>query len=104
MSYAVTQRTRELAVRMALGARPADVRLLVLRESVKLIFPGLIAGAALAALGARLVSGMMVRVGATDPATFGGAMLFLAAVALIACYVPASRATRVDPMIALRSE
>lgn len=89
---------------MALGARPADVLLLVLREGIKLTIPGLLAGAALAALGARLVTGMLVGVGAADPAAFGGATLFLGAVALIACYIPAFRATRLDPVIALRRE
>ncbi len=104
MSYSVTQRTRELAVRIALGARPSDVRLLVLREGLKLTIPGLLGGALLAALGSRLLDQMLVRVGATDPATFGAATLFLALVALMSCYVPAYRATRVDPIHALRTE
>ena len=104
MSYAVTQRTSELGVRMALGARPADVLLLVLLEGIKLTIPGLLAGAALAALGARLVTDMLVGVGAADPAAFGGATLFLGAVALLACYIPAVRATRLDPANALRRE
>ena len=104
MSYSVTQRTRELAVRIALGARPKDVRLLVLWEGAKLSLPGLLAGALLATAGARLVNAMLVQVGTTDLAAFGGATLFLAAVALVACYVPAYRATRVDPIHALRWE
>jgi ABC-type antimicrobial peptide transport system permease subunit len=93
-----------LAVRIALGARPSDVRLLVLREGLKLTIPGLLGGALLAALGSRLLDQMLVRVGATDPATFGAATLFLALVALMSCYVPAYRATRVDPIHALRTE
>jgi predicted permease len=104
MSYAVTQRTREMGVRMALGATPADVRLLILREGLWLTVPGLAAGAALAALGARLVSGALVQVGPADPKAFLGATLFLGAVALTACYIPAVRATRLDPMNALRWE
>jgi putative ABC transport system permease protein len=104
MSYAVTQRSSEFGVRMALGARPADLLRLVLRDGIKLTVPGLLAGAALAALGARLVADMLVGVGTADPAAFGGATLFLGAVALLACSIPAFRATRLDPVNALRRE
>ncbi|MGP8247159.1 MAG: ABC transporter permease [Bryobacteraceae bacterium] len=104
MSYTVSQRTRELGIRVALGARPANIRWIVLREGLLLTLPGLAAGFGAAVLAARLVSGMLVTVGAVDPAAFGAAALFVAGVALAASYLPASRATRVDPMQVLNRE
>jgi len=101
MNYAVTQRTQEFGVRMALGAsRPAVVRM-VTRESLLLTLPGLIVGITVALAAIRLFSGMLVGVTASDPLTFAGAALFLVAVALVASYLPAKRAMRIDPMTAL---
>jgi predicted permease len=104
MSYAVSQRTRELGIRMALGARSGHVRALVVWEGIKLTAPGLVAGVAGALAAARVVSGMLVEVSTADPVTFGAAAAFLAAVAMLASFVPAMRATRVDPVTALRCE
>lgn len=102
--YAVSQRTQEIGIRMALGARPGQVLADVLRRGVTLTIPGLLCGIAAAAALMRLVAGMLVDVTPSDPATFAMGALFLLAVALLASYVPARRATRVDPMDALRNE
>jgi ABC-type antimicrobial peptide transport system permease subunit len=104
MSYAVSQRTQELGVRMALGANPKSVLVLVMREGLRLTMPGLVAGIAAALAAARLVSGMLFQVNAADPITFAGAAVFLSLVAAIATYLPAVRATRVDPIRALRCQ
>jgi ABC-type antimicrobial peptide transport system permease subunit len=104
MSYAVSQRTQEMGIRIALGAQPGDVLGLVLRESLRLIVPGVAAGSLLALGATRIVGGMLVNVSASDPLTFASAALFLGLVAALAGYVPALRATRVDPMVALRNE
>jgi predicted permease len=104
MSYAVSQRTQELGVRMALGAGRSDVLALVMREGLRLTMPGLVAGIAAALATARLVSSMLFQVSAADPATYVAAAAFLGLVAAIASYLPAVRATRVDPMRALRCQ
>lgn len=104
MSYAVSQRIQEMGIRMALGARPADVIGLVLRQGLRLIVPGLVAGCIIALAAARMVAGMLVNVSASDPLTFAAAAAFLALIAALATYLPALRATHVDPMVALRSE
>jgi predicted permease len=104
MSYAVSQRTHEMGIRMALGATPGTVLGLVLREGLRLTVPGLVAGSIVAVAAARVVSGMLVNVSPSDPLTFACAAAFLCLVATLASYLPALRATRVDPMVALRNE
>jgi len=104
MAYSVSQRTQEIGVRMALGALPRDVLKDVLRRGMVLTGLGLLAGIAAAFAITRLIGSMLVNVGTADPVTFGGAALFLVGVALLANYVPARRATKVDPMVALRCE
>ena len=104
MAYAVSQRTQEIGIRMALGARPRDVLGDVLLRGMSLTLAGVAAGMAAALAVARLVAGMLVKVSANDPIAFVGGALFLTLVALLASYLPARRATRVDPMAALRSE
>ena len=102
IAYSMTQRTQEIGIRMALGAAPADVLSLVLRQGMGLTLAGIVAGVVGAAAVTRLASRMLVGVSATDPFIFAGAAIFLALVALLASYVPARRATRIDPNSALR--
>jgi predicted permease len=104
ISYAVTQRTREIGIRMALGAQAGGIFRLVVGESLKLIALGMAIGLACAIAGTRLLSGFLYGLSALDLATFAGVPLLLALVALLACYIPARRAMRVDPMVALRCE
>jgi ABC-type antimicrobial peptide transport system permease subunit len=104
MAYAVTQRTREIGVRMALGARPANVLRLVLRQSLTLTAIGVGVGLAGAAAVSRYLEGMLVGLTPLDPATFVAVGLAFISIAALASYVPARRAANVDPMIALRCE
>ena len=100
--YTVNQRTREIGLRMALGASQGNVRRLIVTKGMSLVLTGLAIGFAAALLAARALSRMLYGVGATDPVSLAGAVTVLAAIALVACYLPARRATRVDPLVALR--
>jgi predicted permease len=104
MAYTVQQRTREFGVRMALGAQPGDVLNLVLRQGILTIGIGIAAGVFGAIALTRLMASMLYHTSATDPITFAGVALLLTFIALLASYLPARRATRVDPVIALRYE
>jgi ABC-type antimicrobial peptide transport system permease subunit len=104
ISYAVSQRTREIGVRMALGARPADVLRMILAEGLKLVAVGVVLGVAAALMVTRLLEGMIYGVSMRDPLIFVLVNLLMVTVSLAACYVPALRATRVDPITALHYE
>jgi putative ABC transport system permease protein len=104
MSYAVAQRTQEIGIRMALGAERHDILRMVLRHGSLMAVTGIGLGIVVALGLARLITSLLFQVSATDPPTFSVVPLVLIAVALVACYIPARRATRVDPLVALRSQ
>jgi ABC-type antimicrobial peptide transport system permease subunit len=104
LAYSVAQRTREIGVRMALGARAGGVVRLVVGQGMTLAVLGAGIGVAFALLLGRLIAGMLYGVGAHDPGTFAAVVAVLLGAALLACWVPAWRAARVDPLIALRAE
>jgi len=104
VAYSVSQRTREIGIRMALGAQPGDVTRLVLKEGMIPVGIGIGLGLGAGLALAKLVASLLYGVGATDPITFVSVTLLLAAVAFLACYVPARRATKVDPLATLRCE
>jgi ABC-type antimicrobial peptide transport system permease subunit len=104
MSYAVSQRTRELGIRMAMGATPRDVLRLIILQGANLIGLGIGIGLAAAFAVSRIMRGLLYNVSSTDPTTYLLVPLFLVLVALAACLIPARRATRVDPLVALRNE
>src|SRR5207245_5344242 len=104
LSYAVSRRTAELGVRIALGARPAAVVRMVVRQGALLTLAGVVVGAVGAAVLTRYLRAVLYEVSPTDPVAFAAMAMLLFAVALAASYVPARRAARVDPLVALRSE
>jgi putative ABC transport system permease protein len=104
MSYAVTQRTQEIGIRMALGAERDDILKMVLRHGTAMAFTGVGIGLVVALGLARLITSLLFQTSAADPPTFSLVPLLLLSVALLACYLPARRATRVDPLVALRYE
>jgi putative ABC transport system permease protein len=104
MSYLVAQRTREFGIRMALGATLRDMVRLIVGQGLKLVLAGLVLGVAGSLALTKVLAGMLFSVRATDPVTFVAVCTLLAAVSAIACYLPARRATKVDPVVALRAE
>jgi ABC-type antimicrobial peptide transport system permease subunit len=104
VSYGAAQRTREIGIRMAMGAKPIDILRLVLRQGVTLVAVGVLTGLALTLALARILKRVLLMASATDPLAFIGVTLLLTLVALGACYIPARRGMRIDPMNALRHE
>jgi putative ABC transport system permease protein len=104
MAYAVSARTREIGIRIALGGQPREVLGLVLRPGLVLVVVGAAAGVVAALAGGRLLATQLYGVRPTDPAVLAGTAALLVLVGAVACYVPARRATRVNPVAALRSE
>jgi predicted permease len=104
VSYATAQRTHEIGIRMALGAAPGDILKMVLRQSLVVVMIGIAVGLAAALTGTRALASLLVGISPSDPVTFGSVLVLLSAVALLACWIPARRATRVSPLVALRYE
>jgi putative ABC transport system permease protein len=104
ISYGVGQRTQEIGIRLALGAQHGDVLRLVLNQGMRPVIVGAVAGIALGVGAARLLTHQLYGVQSNDPVTFAGVTAILCGVAILACWFPARRATRVDPMVALRHE
>jgi putative ABC transport system permease protein len=103
MAYVVTHRVREIGIRMALGGRPGEVTRLVLLEGLQVTGTGILVGLLLSFVLTRLLRGILVGVGPGDPATYAGVAVLLGMVGLVATYIPARRATRVNPVEALRA-
>lgn len=104
MAHSVNERTHEIGVRMALGARQKDVLWMVVRRGMVLTGIGILIGLPATLALARLMTNIFFGVNQYDPATFGTGLIVLAAAAMLACYIPARRAARVDPMVTLRTE
>ncbi|MGH9667564.1 MAG: FtsX-like permease family protein, partial [Bryobacteraceae bacterium] len=104
VSFTVSQRTPEIGIRMALGAARRDILKLVSRQAVRLVVAGVAAGVIAAAASTRAMTKLLIGIGPTDPETYGIVVILLAAVTLLACWLPARRALRVDPIVAVRYE
>ena len=104
MSYLVSQRTREIGIRMALGAQPGNVLRLIIGQGLRLVVAGVLIGLLGSLALTRVMTSLLFGVAATDPLTFAGVALLLVNVALAACFIPARRAARTDPLIALRQD
>ena len=104
VSHAIVRRTSEIGLRMALGALPGHVLRMILRESLTLVVLGVLAGAAAAYASGRLLSSMLFGLSFTDPVTYGSVALILVALSMAAALLPARRASRIDPIVALRTE
>jgi len=104
MTYTVSQRTREIGLRMALGAQVRDVLRLIVSQGMRMVMIGLVLGLVGALALTRVFASLLLGVGTTDPLTFVGVAILLLAIALLACWIPARRAAKVDPLVALRHE
>jgi ABC-type antimicrobial peptide transport system permease subunit len=104
MASSVAQRTREIGIRMALGAGRRDVLRLALSQGMRFVLLGVVFGTAASLAVTRLMKSLLFGLSATDPVTYGGVAVLLATVALLACWIPARRSTKVDPMVALQRE
>jgi putative ABC transport system permease protein len=104
MAYYVQQHTKDISIRLALGGSPRDVLRLVVGQGMKVVASGVVVGVAFAFVATRLLSTLLFGVGATDASTFAGASAFLFAIALLACFIPAKRATGLQPAAVLRNE
>ena len=104
VSYAAVQRTQEIGIRMAMGAAPQDILKMVLRQGLGVVGIGLALGLVIALAGTRVIASLFLGIKPTDPLTFIVVVLSLTGIALFACWIPAYRATRIDPLVALRYE